>query len=228
MVEESKHREGQPLARAACVFEENSVNIPFSFPYGGFGTFLNKEALQKMIKPIVCNEGDRNRDKRICSSLKEDRIGETALFEEGMTILELFYKYSLLEVNCLHSDWILGFMIKYYLNPELEATRDDYQHQPEHLLLGMERYPYCGNFTSIFTRPCHGTKSVACHNQSPKDMESLALSSYVGAPESFSSIPRIDATSVDDTMAIITQKKNNIAEGGVVDWCPKGRDDKCK
>ena len=104
-----------PLAGSACVVKEDrGSEIAFSFPYGGFGSFFDKAALRDMVRPIKCTTGDSSSafDKRICATLKEDRVGELGLFKEGMTILELFHKYTSLPVYCMHSDWILGYMVK--------------------------------------------------------------------------------------------------------------------
>ena len=131
--------------------------------------------------------------------LKVDRIGELSLFEEGMTILELFYKYSSLDDYCMHSDWLLGYMVKYYLYGVL-------QEEAEPALRGMATYPHCGNVTSASTRPC-GDTSATCHNIVPKDMESRALSSYVRTPDSFGSLPRLADTTMAAVMDMIAIKK---------------------
>ena len=189
-----------PLACAACVIQEDrDTEIAFSLPYGGFGTFLDKNALRDMLRPIKCTVsiGASAFDKRICSTLKEDRIGELGLFKEGMTILELFYKYTSLPVYCMHSDWVIGYILKYYLQSQ----------EPGSALLGMETYPSCGNMTSATAkRPCKDT-FTSCHNMKPEDMEFLALSSYVKAPKSFHSLPRLATSTMAAVGDIIAKKK---------------------
>ena len=193
----------RPLVRAGCVIQEDrDSEIAFSFPYGGFGTFFDKNALRDMIRPIKCTASDVTSayDKRICSTLKEDRIGELGLFKEGMTILELFYEYSSLPLFCMHSDWVIGYIVKFYL----------YGIQPQEsgsALLGMETYPSCGNMTSATAkRPCKDT-FTSCHNMKPEDMEFLALSSYVREPKSFNSPPRLATSTATAVGDIVTKKK---------------------
>ena len=203
MAHEAAYAGGRPLARAACVIrEDRDSEVAFSFPYGGFGTFLDKNALRDMLRPVKCaaNQGTSAFDERVCSALEEDRAGERGLFEEGMTILELFYKYSSLPVYCLHSDWVIGYMVKYYLY----GARSQ---ESGAALLGMETYPFCGNITSAKTkRPCKET-SATCHNMKPEDMEFLALSSYVRAPDSFNSLPRLATSTMTAVTDMITKKK---------------------
>ena len=194
MTNQAKHPRG-PIVRAGCaVQEDRDSEVAFSFPYGGFGTFFDKHALREMIRPIRCTANATSVvDKRICATLKENRMGERLLFEEGITILELFRRYSALPVYCMHSDWMLGYIVKFYL--------------PESALLGVETYPRCGNITSDMTaRPCDDIFAT-CHNMKPEDMESLALSYFVRAPGSFRATPHLAATSMAAAAETLAAKR---------------------
>ena len=142
MAHRALYAKGRSLVRAACVVQEDRHSeIAFSFPYGATGTFFDKNALRDLIQPIWCVTSNHTSafNKRICSTLKEDRVGELRLFKEGMPILQLFHTYSTVPVYCMHSDWILGYIVKYYLQQEPEA------------LLGMDTYPHCGTTPSVPT-----------------------------------------------------------------------------
>ena len=154
-------------------------SIPFPFAYGGFGLILNKAAVRQLSEPVYCTGKDQN--QAICSQIKADKVGEARIFQEGMSIFKLFYKYSAQKDFCMHSDWLLGYILEYYL-PQLD----------DHNLVGMKSYPSCGNITiaTEAVRPCTPF-SDTCHNQKPEDMEALTLSSYFQSPESYKSMPKI-------------------------------------
>lgn len=164
MLQERENNIGRPLARTGCLFEQNDV-LPWPIPYGGFAYFLNKEAVQRMVQPLYCD--GIHKHSSACSSLEKNRIGERGIFEEGMSVLELFYKYSAIQDFCMHSDWIVGFMVKYYIHGH-EQSQTFYAE--EHGLLGMLSYPLCGNFSDYageVIRPCDD-KDSACHKQGPR------------------------------------------------------------
>jgi len=199
-----EHNKGEPLARAGCLFGKRG-GTPWPIPYGGFGTFLNKEAVQQLMKPIYCDDREIERGslfEATCSNLEENRIGERGVFQEGMSALELFNKYSFLPDYCMHSDWLLGYMMKYYLyhqRPSITGPSEAIE------LLGMKNYPSCGNFTaSAAIRMCT-LNSAACHNQTPKDMEAMAFSSYVRTPTSYRTPPLLIETDFD--AKLIDEKK---------------------
>jgi hypothetical protein len=140
-----------------------------------------------------------------CSQITADKIGEAVVFQEGMTVFELFYKYSALKDFCLHSDWLLGYVIEYYL------PRSHFNSEPKkinHTLKGMTNYPSCGNITVATGSVRRCTQySNTCHYQGPKDMEALAISSYAQSPESYKAIPKMELTDVD--VALDMLKSNN-------------------
>mmetsp|Transcript_2526 Transcript_2526/g.5372 ORF Transcript_2526/g.5372 Transcript_2526/m.5372 type:complete len:393 (-) Transcript_2526:467-1645(-) len=139
-----------PFAGAMCTFEQGG----FVFPFGGFGTFLNRAAIQSMTRPIVCDEQQRGNKfmESICANLRQNRVGELDVFANGDSIFELFYKYSALDNFCMHSDWAIGYMITFYSGGSLHGL----------------------NPRQCRTTGCTG-RSVTCHNQTPKDMKDFTL-----------------------------------------------------
>ena len=102
----------------------------------------------------------------------------------------MFYKYSAVQNYCFHSDWLTGYMIEYYL-------LDDDEHDQQKELLGAEYHPSCGNFTETGSiRPCE-EHSMACHKQTPKDMEALSISKYAENPDSYTKNPRLEQSYFD-------------------------------
>ena len=183
------------------------TSIPFPIAYGGFGTILNKAAVQQLTEPVHCSGKGLN--QAICEQIKADAVGEASVFQEGMSIFELFYKYSARKDFCMHSDWLLGYMFEYYLS---HSQLDE----GEHNLMGMKTYPSCGNITIATgaVRPCTQF-SDTCHNQNPKDMEALAITSYAQSPRSYKSVPKMEMTELDAAMDVIEEREE--VEGGIND-----------
>lgn len=94
----------------------------FHFSWGGFGTVLSKSAIEKLIRPLHCNE-----DHDVCQAINQDRIGERHLFQEGMSIADLMYKYTFDQAfkdaarwnevgYCFHSDVTISYFLQYATN----------------------------------------------------------------------------------------------------------------
>lgn len=148
--------DGSVEVLGSCLFEESGF-IKWPFSYGGFGTFFSKASIQQLIRPIHCENTDENEgDQDVCKSIQLGRLGESKLFHEGMSIAELFHDYSSLKMFCLHSDWLLGYIARYYLFSDVK---------------GIEQYPTCGNVNSV-NMTCH-VGMEACHHQTPETMEFL-------------------------------------------------------
>ena len=85
MNSESANEYWQPLAHASCVFKQFTSNIPFRFAHGGFGTFVSKDALKKLLNPLDCDDSKGSSDNKACSALKANHIGELNVYEKGMS-----------------------------------------------------------------------------------------------------------------------------------------------
>jgi hypothetical protein len=97
-----------------------------SLPHGGYGSFYSRGTLVALHTPISCVHPMGRFDVESCASLQANRMGERALFKDGMTLLELMDAYvrdqpylDALNWNngvgaCFHSDWIWGYFVEYY------------------------------------------------------------------------------------------------------------------
>ena len=104
-----------PAAIAGCLVRSPVGIINFTIPFGGFGFILNRGALSALDKPIFCSQ-----DRDICHAIQEkNQLNERPLFQEGMTVTDLIYKYATDQPYrkwrnwttgfCLHSDWYVFF-----------------------------------------------------------------------------------------------------------------------
>jgi hypothetical protein len=141
-----------------------------------------------------------------------------------MSIFELFYKYSALKDFCMHSDWLLGYVLKYYLP-------NSSQNDEQRALVGLESYPSCGNITkSGEIRPCV-EHSDTCHNQEPRHMEMLALHSFAKSPESYKAAPKMQLTGFDVVTQIVQDHAretatSKFAYASVLGWNPSAAQNK--
>lgn len=104
--------------------------IQFAFPYGGFGTFLTRAAIARLLEPIQCNDDSTSPTtvfvQWACWRLEQNVLGERVIFRNGMTLMDLMYAYATFlpftGVDewpahmgfCLHSDHALGYFFNYY------------------------------------------------------------------------------------------------------------------
>ena len=185
--------------------------------------------LAQWIEPIVCDRNEEAEDastpmpprtlasSSACPALEENRFGEAAVFRPGMSVLDLFYKYSAIAEFCLHSDWLLGYMLTYYSGAEEEApTHPPSPFLSQHLrstafaaaaaaaaeateqaqaepgfswkYLGISQED-CGNHTLMGDIiPCpFGT--TTCHRLTPEQIAATSLYSYQQRPTFFKRQP---------------------------------------
>jgi len=159
-------------AYAGCLFEKNSEEgIMWEFPYGGFGFVLSKGAIRQMMTPLHCDgSNDSTFENKPCQALEDNRINEKPFFKEGMTIVELMSNYSAFsEPLCFHSDWIMGYMVDFYL-PVIRHTSTESNATIIHPIL---TWPFqCGNHTLAPTcDPMSGENGfMFCHRQEPEHL----------------------------------------------------------
>lgn len=130
-----------PLPSAPVIFSGCRVRWPnhevrFTFPWGGFGTFMSKGSLQRWTQPINClfpyknpADDDDRFERNICnkykfgnaSSIIEQKypfnatIGEEIYFQNGYSLNDVFFKYIREEeLICLHSDWFFGYFANFF------------------------------------------------------------------------------------------------------------------
>lgn len=117
----------EPVIFSGCRVRWPNHQVKFTFPWGGFGTFLSKGSLQRWVQPINCkfsysNSSSNEFERNICNKyLKKNSnhvnltyphsatIGEERYFKNGDSLNNVFSKFIRNEVVCLHSDWFYGY-----------------------------------------------------------------------------------------------------------------------
>ena len=135
-----------PMAYGGCVEKAGKPNMREEWRacIGGFGTFLSKGSIARLIHPIFCDNANNNNNKpttknndndddttnnlyldddddvkqfelNVCNRIQENILYERDVFQNGMTISDLAYELSKDVYNfCYHSDWIFAYIINYY------------------------------------------------------------------------------------------------------------------
>jgi hypothetical protein len=118
-----------PHVVAGCdVF--GAMRYKMNFPVGGFGSFLSRAAIERLLKPINCSEKnsdgvhDDSFTRFACWRLQQNHMGEKEFFADGMSVMDLLYKYAAVhpftEVRswkvgfCFHSDIAMAFFFNMY------------------------------------------------------------------------------------------------------------------
>ena len=103
-----------------------------TFPYGGFGSYISRVSIQRLIKPINCTDtfnrgqlGDPF-SRLTCWRIHQNIMGEKQFFTDGMSVSDLMYKFSSEQPfskaaswpkdagYCFHSDHALAYFINMY------------------------------------------------------------------------------------------------------------------
>jgi len=120
----------EPLVMAGCLVKQPVKQLNFTFPFGGFGTFVSRGALEELYRPIYCDPTAPDYRQALhedkCKQLDRDVVKEKHYFKDGMSIMELMHAYVTLprysdvhnwDVNnhyCLHSDHVFGVFLNFY------------------------------------------------------------------------------------------------------------------
>jgi len=171
-----------PVAQAPCLIRLIDSNN-FSFPWGGFGFILSRGAIENLIRPIYCNSADFSYEfeRNVCSRLKDDILGESQYFQEGMSVSDLMGAHvknnlftQFLRTNwsyCLHSDWSVGYYVNFYYlashikDPKFARVAE----QRIESTLGGDFDKDRGNCEFGDVNSCNETAHV-CHGQTAKSM----------------------------------------------------------
>jgi hypothetical protein len=156
----------------------------YTFPVGGYGSFLSQAAIERLLKPIDCSTLDQDPLTRLnCWRLSLNYIGEAHIFRDGMSISDLMFEYStrspFSNVSswstgfCMHSDEALGYFFNFYhiavpehaMNGNIPLNDD---------LLKRYRFAYLtpDNAGTSERRFCSPDNHV-CHYTSPHQMHTL-------------------------------------------------------
>ncbi len=161
-------------------------------PWGGYGMFFSKGALEKMLRPLHCRtrsaydedglsrDGSSLADEGNCEKLlnKEkygfpmnQTIGEEHYFELGDSLNQVFYKY-FREVKhvCVHSDWVIGYLANFHnvserTRPGLQNSYgNEFRDDPSNRLFGLpgRNRPVVGVCRHTDTA-CHRMKKDKLH-----------------------------------------------------------------
>mmetsp|Transcript_22940 Transcript_22940/g.34797 ORF Transcript_22940/g.34797 Transcript_22940/m.34797 type:complete len:539 (+) Transcript_22940:161-1777(+) len=148
----------------------------FSSPHGGMGSIFNRGALHKlMVKKIndCSDEGTLQKESnpsnpqiedwegQVCRQLNENFIDEQPLYRPGMTISDLIIAYSSRPMHCLHSDWIVGYFVNYFILSK----------QWSQTLSERRLFPYKGSI--------EGTKGAQCRNNNENCISTSDMCHYV-------------------------------------------------
>lgn len=114
---------------AGCLVRLPVHQINYTFPFGGFGSILSEGALVRLFRRHSCpglggfndtyskghasfNEKEsslaEDSSAAFCSRLKEDNVGELKYFTNGMSLVELMYKYSSTDKYRNVKNWARG------------------------------------------------------------------------------------------------------------------------
>lgn len=171
-----------------------------TFAWGGFSNIFTRPVLERFTTPIHCDNrppihnnhknmsstitGKDDFNTQVCARLQQNQMGERDLFQNGMTVNDLMYKYTFdqpyLNVStwnsvgfCFHSDWIPSSFVNYYflansvrpndlLTDRTAPYRDSIRYRGE-------QSRECKN---VGDQSCHDDNHF-CHNISPGHMARL-------------------------------------------------------
>ena len=100
------------------------------FPYGGFGSFISRASIQRLIQPINCTvANDKPSDpftSAACWRLDQNNMGEKHFFTDGMSVSDLMHTFASQQPfsnatnwpkdagYCFHSDHALAYFFNMY------------------------------------------------------------------------------------------------------------------
>ena len=95
-----------PAVVAGCLISLHYPNIGdtrMQYPWGGFGTIINRATIVNMLRPIECT----SRDKDLCDWIAQDRLMEYQVFQQDttMSLLELMYRYTFYQPYADVENW---------------------------------------------------------------------------------------------------------------------------
>jgi len=100
---------------AGCNFDFlNSRNF-FTFPYGGFGSFIPKVSIERMLKPVRCLKNFKDDEQTdpfqrlACWRLERNEVGEQRFFKNGMSVVDLMYEYASQQPFADVANWKSGY-----------------------------------------------------------------------------------------------------------------------
>lgn len=194
-----------PQLVAGCNFVFLKHNS-FTFPYGGFGSFLSKAAINRLLQPIDCSTREARSGRLLdhfsrlaCSRLGQNLMGENIFFEDGMSVADLMFKFASEQPYALVGNWTAGYCfhsdhaLAYFMNfyhiavPEQEIEgdfklSDNFRKKFSYTALTNEnsagRQGECNN-----ERELCNVHSQVCHYIQPDQMDKLFREKQHLAPD---------------------------------------------
>ena len=191
-----------PTVYAGCMVRPSPVQlVKFSFPFGGFGTFFSRGALERFATPLDCNSNYSTEDSRhsgkwsmssfikgACHHLSpstEVHAGEHTLFTPGMSVSDLMGAFTASDDHfCVHSDWAVGYFVNFYnISRHTPIGDGNWHHEfdaqtPHGRMFALDSSllykridNYCNNGGADACRK-HPTSAV-CHRLSPENMADI-------------------------------------------------------
>jgi len=101
----------EPRVWAGCLVRWPVMQVNFTFPFGGWGTFFSRGALRRLVRPIRCADA---RSAGACEQIRRNVLGEAPLFRDGMSVADLMGALTARAPFCYHADWVVGYIVNYY------------------------------------------------------------------------------------------------------------------
>jgi hypothetical protein len=175
----------RPFTTAGCVVRLPFHIVNFTFPFGGFGTMMNRLSLERLIKPIYCNEASSDQHTAlVCLRLKENLVGERMAFEDGMSVSDLMDRHATMHPYvyykkwgdpgyCMLGDWVIGYYFNYYGIGSRQMAPLDYVHMDQSLGY-IYKMPGTGACLSHNVQHCRNSKDQhVCHRMKPRHMHEM-------------------------------------------------------
>lgn len=154
-----------------------------TFPYGGFGTFLTKAAIARLIQPFYCDGRDEH-SKLACWRLKINALGEKQFYVEGMSVLDLMQAYGaqlkFTDVEtwtdtgyCLHSDHALAYFINFYHITVPQGTVAQHETPTDKIRREYGFVGFAGEKECQHERDHCSAENRICHYTTPEQMDQL-------------------------------------------------------
>lgn len=175
-----------PFVTAGCHVEWPFHIVNFSFPFGGFGMMLNRVSIERLIKPIYCQNQTASTDahtQKVCFRLQEDIASERMAFKEGMSISELMDRHAAMHPYrsyerwgdpgyCMCGDWVLGYYANYYELGSRENAHLDFVHIDKSI--GYHYKEPTGECRNHGPEHCLSAKEPkSCHRMTPGAMAEM-------------------------------------------------------
>ena len=162
------------------------------YPYGGFGSFISRASIQRLIQPIQC--ADQSSDPFIrlaCWRIKQNNMGEKHFFTDGMSVADLMHAFASRQPfsnatnwpndagYCFHSDHALAYFFNMYHIAVPDSAlfdgfkfNDDLRDKYKYVGLHKSKFPYQEGECKNQYENCTVTNTV-CHYIQPNQMLDL-------------------------------------------------------